>query len=231
MPPVKRTLSKDGELRKEYEEEMRKLQQAREEEVKASEEVIQRLRREEERFVKSLEYQRLQDEELARKMIKEEQEQNSQGQLPKNRSSSTIPFKNKSVKGKKMKGQDTQAGHSNSTLDRWFLPTRQSSLGNVQGLPKNKGINSTSNCRKNSSEDKEDSIFSSSSTSSDIFNFSNLRFVEERRRQEEQDLQFALKLQKEFNLESTKAPEVDRKKGTVDAYLLRTVGEGESEDV
>ena len=56
---------------------------------------------------------------------------------------------------------------------------------------------------------------------------SNLQFLEERRKQEEQDLQFAIKLQKEFDLASTKASEVDRKKGAVDAYLLRTVIENE----
>lgn len=55
----------------------------------------------------------------------------------------------------------------------------------------------------------------------------NLQFLEERRKQEEQDLQFAIKLQKEFDLASTKASEVDRKKGTVDAYLLWTVSENE----
>lgn len=56
---------------------------------------------------------------------------------------------------------------------------------------------------------------------------SNLQFLEERRKQEEQDLQFAIKLQKEFDLASTKASDVDRKRGTVNAYLLRTVGENE----
>lgn len=56
---------------------------------------------------------------------------------------------------------------------------------------------------------------------------SNLQFLEERRKQEEQDLQFAINLQKEFDLASTKASEVDRKKGTVDAYLLRAVSENE----
>lgn len=227
MPPVKRTLSKDGELRKEYEEEMRKLKVAREEEMKASEEVIYKLQQEEQRLMRSLEYQRLQDEELARKMIKEEQGQNSTGQLPKNKSLSTTPYKNKIVKGKKIKGQSTQAGHSNSTLDRWFLPTRHTFPGDIQGLSKNKSSHGKSNFRKNSSEDKEDSIFSSSSTFSDIFNMNNLQFLEERRKQEEQDLQFAIKLQKEFDLASTKASEVDRKKGTVDAYLLRTVSENE----
>ena len=55
----------------------------------------------------------------------------------------------------------------------------------------------------------------------------NLQFLEERRKQEEKDLQFAIKLQKEFDLASTKASEVDRKRGTVDAYLLRTVIENE----
>ena len=55
----------------------------------------------------------------------------------------------------------------------------------------------------------------------------NLQFLEERRKQEEKDLQFAIKLQKEFDLASTKTSEVDRKKGTVDAYLLRTVIENE----
>lgn len=43
--------------------------------MKASEEVIYKLQLEEQRLMRSLEYQRLQDEELARKMIKEEQGQ------------------------------------------------------------------------------------------------------------------------------------------------------------
>lgn len=43
--------------------------------MKASEEVIYKLQQEEQRLMRSLEYQRLQDEELARKMIKEEQGQ------------------------------------------------------------------------------------------------------------------------------------------------------------
>lgn len=61
--------------------------------------------------------------------------QNSTGQLPKNKSLSTTPYKNKIVKGKKIKGQSTQAGHSNSTLDRWFLPTRHTFPGDIQGIP------------------------------------------------------------------------------------------------
>lgn len=43
--------------------------------MKASEEVIYKLQQEEQRLTRSLEYQRLQDEELVRKMIKEEQGQ------------------------------------------------------------------------------------------------------------------------------------------------------------
>lgn len=43
--------------------------------MKASEEVIYKLQQEEQRLMRSLEYQRLQDEELVRKMIKEEQGQ------------------------------------------------------------------------------------------------------------------------------------------------------------
>lgn len=43
--------------------------------MKASEEVIYKLQQEEQRLMRSLEYQRLQDEELARKMIKEEKGQ------------------------------------------------------------------------------------------------------------------------------------------------------------
>lgn len=43
--------------------------------MKASEEVIYKLQQEEQRLMRSLEYQRLQDEELVRKMIEEEQGQ------------------------------------------------------------------------------------------------------------------------------------------------------------
>ena len=51
------------------------LQQAREQEMRASEEAIHKLQEEEERLVRSLEYQALQDEELARKIVSEEREQ------------------------------------------------------------------------------------------------------------------------------------------------------------
>lgn len=51
------------------------LQQAREQEMQASQEAIHRLQEEEQRLVRSLEYQALQDEELARKIAAEEKEQ------------------------------------------------------------------------------------------------------------------------------------------------------------
>jgi len=51
------------------------LQQAREQEIQASEEVIHQLQEEEQRLARSLEYQALQDEELARKIVAEEREQ------------------------------------------------------------------------------------------------------------------------------------------------------------
>lgn len=51
------------------------MQQAREQEIQASEKVIHQLQEEEQRLVRSLEYQALQDEELARKMVAEEREQ------------------------------------------------------------------------------------------------------------------------------------------------------------
>ena len=51
------------------------MQQAREQEIQASEKVIHQLQEEEQRLVRSLEYQALQDEELARKIVAEEKEQ------------------------------------------------------------------------------------------------------------------------------------------------------------
>ena len=51
------------------------MQQAREQEIQASEKVIHQLQEEEQRLVRSLEYQALQDEELARKIVAEEREQ------------------------------------------------------------------------------------------------------------------------------------------------------------
>ena len=45
--------------------------------MQASEEAIHRLQEEEQRLVRSLEYQALQDEELARKIVAEEKEQAS----------------------------------------------------------------------------------------------------------------------------------------------------------
>ena len=51
------------------------MQQAREQEIQASEKVIHQLQEEEQRLVRSLEYQALQDEELARKIVAEESRQ------------------------------------------------------------------------------------------------------------------------------------------------------------
>lgn len=51
------------------------MQQAREQEMRASEEAIHQLQEEEQRLVRSLEYQARQDEELARKIVAEEREQ------------------------------------------------------------------------------------------------------------------------------------------------------------
>ena len=49
--------------------------------------------------------------------------------------------------------------------------------------------------------------------------------INERKEQEDKDFQLALKLQKEFDLASKKAANVERKKGTVDGYLLRSESE------
>ena len=51
------------------------MQQAREQEIQASEKAIRQLQEEERRLVRSLEYQALQDEEFARKIVAEEKEQ------------------------------------------------------------------------------------------------------------------------------------------------------------
>lgn len=51
------------------------MEQAREQEIQASEKAILRLQEEEQRLVRSLEYQALQDEEFARKIVAEEREQ------------------------------------------------------------------------------------------------------------------------------------------------------------
>ena len=48
------------------------MQQAREQEMKASEEAVRQLQEEEERLVQSLDFQAQQDEELARKIVSEE---------------------------------------------------------------------------------------------------------------------------------------------------------------
>lgn len=82
---------------------------------------------------------------------------------------------------------------------------------------------------KNTDVDRQDFV-SSSSTSSDICNLTISQLIEKRTDQEEKDFQLALKLQKEFDLASKKAPEVDRKKGTVDGYLLRTSSQNEKEE-
>lgn len=48
------------------------VQQAREQEMKASEEAVRQLQEEEERLVQTLDFQARQDEELARKIVSEE---------------------------------------------------------------------------------------------------------------------------------------------------------------
>ena len=48
------------------------MQQAREQEMKASEEAVRQLQEEEERLVQTLDFQARQDEELARKIVSEE---------------------------------------------------------------------------------------------------------------------------------------------------------------
>ena len=51
------------------------LQQAREQEMQASEEVVRKLLEEEQKLARSIEHQALQDEELARQILLEEKEQ------------------------------------------------------------------------------------------------------------------------------------------------------------
>lgn len=64
--------------------------------------------------------------------------------------------------------------------------------------------------------------------SSDICDLHFSQVINERKEQEDKDFQLALKLQKEFDLASKKAAQVERKKGTVDAYLLRNVNQSET---
>lgn len=71
---------------------------------------------------------------------------------------------------------------------------------------------------------------SSSSTSSDICNLTISQLIEKRTDQEEKDFQLALKLQKEFDLARKRSADIDRKKGTVDGYLLRASFQSEKED-
>lgn len=54
--------------------------------------------------------------------------------------------------------------------------------------------------------------------------------INERKEQEDKDFQLALKLQREFDLASRKVAEVDRQKGTVDAYLLRRENQSETSE-
>ncbi|KAM7435979.1 hypothetical protein ABFA07_014201 [Porites harrisoni] len=214
-PPLKRAISQDGEVRKEYEEEMRKLQQAREQEVQASEEVVRKLLEEEQKLARSIEHQALQDEELARQILLEEKEQNSQGKqiLSQPSSSKTLSTgaNSKQGKGKKIKSQRTQDHHGCNTLDRWFSPTRQ---------PDNQGLGK-SRCdlvkNKNHWRTTDSDASGLNYLSHDISDLIN-----ERKEQEDRDFQFALKLQKEFDLANQKNAQVERKKGTVDGYMLRS---------
>lgn len=66
--------------------------------------------------------------------------------------------------------------------------------------------------------------------SDDVSDLHFSQFFNERKEQEDRDFQLALKLQKEFDLASKKAAEIDRKKGTTDGYLLRSVNESETSE-
>lgn len=57
--------------------------------------------------------------------------------------------------------------------------------------------------------------------SNDVHDLHYCQVFNEKKEQENQDFQLALKLQKEFDSIWKKEAMVDRKKGTVDAYLLR----------
>ena len=57
--------------------------------------------------------------------------------------------------------------------------------------------------------------------SNDIHDLHYSQVFNEKKERENQDFQLALKLQKEFDSMWKKKAVVDRKKGTVDAYLLR----------
>lgn len=98
------------------------------------------------------------------------------------------------------------------------------------GLAKNQHKPNTLNHCKSTDVDRQDFIVSSTSTSSDICNLTISQLIEKRTDQEEKDFQLALKLQKEFDLASKKVTEIDRKKGSVDGYLLRTSSENEKEE-
>ena len=98
------------------------------------------------------------------------------------------------------------------------------------GVAKNSHKSNTLNHCKNTDADRQDVIVSSSSTSSDICNLTISQLIEKRTDQEEKDFQLALKLQKEFDLASKKVAEIDRKKGSVDGYLLRTSSPSEKEE-
>ena len=98
------------------------------------------------------------------------------------------------------------------------------------GSAKNSHNHNTSIHCTNTGVDRQDFIVSSSSTSSDICNLTISQLIEKRTDQEEKDFQLALKLQKQFDLASKKAEEIDRKKGTVDGYLLRTSDQNENEE-
>lgn len=101
----------------------------------------------------------------------------------------------------------------------------------ITGSTKNRfDHNSTPSHLTKTNADRQDCNVSSSSTSSDICNFSISKLVNERAKQEEKDFQFALELQKEFDLAAKKAAEIDRKKGTADAYELRAVSQNEQEE-
>jgi len=207
------------------------LQQAREQEIQASEKAILQLQEEERRLVRSLEYQALQDEEFARKIVAEEREQNSQeNQRLSQPITAGTPHTKKVTKGKKIKSQDTQASRGYSTLDRWFLPTsKQSSFLDSEGSVKTRHKPNTLIHCTNTDLRSQDFV-SSSSTSSDICNLTISQLIEKRTDQEEKDFQLALKLQKEFDLARKRSAEIDRKKGTVDGYLLRTSFQSEKED-
>ncbi|KAF3693466.1 E3 ubiquitin-protein ligase rnf168 [Channa argus] len=240
-------LSKPGELRQEYEDQITKLTEEKqaldEEQRKASEEYIQRLLAEEEEVLQEEKRRKEEDEKVARLLSNElnstpvsqenlhpvkKKKEVGAGQIEK--FLCPLPSKTSSTNSNKENFIVTQVEHSLPKLDYYgpeppLLHPGDQSLRNrliADGQP-------SSSKRKSSDWTVEEEVLNKQgcpslpSSSLELEGWGVVQLEAEllsQRQQEEEDWHLALLLQKELDQEERQKC-ADRRKGSVDAYLLR----------